>query len=111
MSEPLLQITTTTSTQEEGLLIARALVDQALVACAQLSGPILSVYTWQGDRCEEQEYRLTLKTRGSLFKAVQQKIQQLHSYQVPQIIAVLIERSSQPYEDWLLTQTQPTTEQ
>jgi len=105
MSEPLIQISTTFSSKEEGLKLGKDLVQARLVACAQLSGGLTSQYEFGGEFCEDTEYQLTLKTRESLFDKVQQEISQRHSYQTPQITAVRIEKSSPAYREWLLTQT------
>lgn len=103
--ESLLQVTTTLPSQEQALELGRALVEAGLVACAQMSGPITSLYRWQGKLCEDQEFRLTLKTRLGLYKALEQKILSLHPYQVPQILATEMTDWNQDYGLWVLENT------
>jgi len=103
--DPLLQVTTTLPSQEQALELGRALVKQGLAACAQTSGPITSQYRWQGKFCEDREYRLTLKTRLGLYKALEKKIQSLHPYQVPQILATELTAWNPEYAEWVRENT------
>jgi len=90
----------TASSQEEGEAIASALVELKLAACVSLV-PIHSIYTWQGKVNVEQEWQLTIKTDLSQFSVLSEKIKELHSYQVPEIIALPIVAGSQSYLDWI----------
>ncbi len=96
-----IQIATTTSSPEEAEQIALALVERRLVACAQVSGPVTSVYRWQGNLEQGNEWHCTLKTRESLFEQVTAAIRALHSYKCPEIVATRIEMVSADYEAWL----------
>ncbi len=96
-----IQIDTTTSTREEAQQIASDLVDRRLVACAQITGPVTSIYRWK-DRVEQaEEWMCTLKTRESLFHEVAVAIRQLHSYECPEIIAVPIVDGNEDYLSWM----------
>lgn len=77
------------------------LIDQHLVACAQVSGPVTSVYHWQGTVEEGVEWVCTLKTLESLFEKVAAAIREVHSYQCPEIVATPIVRASEDYLAWL----------
>lgn len=99
------QIVTTTDTREIAQAIARALVECRLAACAQISGPIESVYRWQGAIETAQEWRLTIKTRAALYPEVESAIRALHPYQTPQIIAIPIATGSADYLAWLEAET------
>ncbi len=96
-----IQIATTTATRDEAQQIARMLIEHRLVACAQVTGPVTSVYHWQ-DRVEEgEEWLCTLKTRASLFEKVATAIREVHSYQCPEIVATPIMEASADYLAWL----------
>lgn len=103
-------IYTTTPTQALAEQIASDLIDRKLAACVQISQPISSHYTWQGQHYVDQEWRISIKTRAALFDAVSLCIVQLHPYDVPQIIATEIVKCSQEYREWLLSQTRHTTD-
>lgn len=96
-----IQIATTTVTHDEALLIARVLVDARLAACAQILGPVTSIYHWQGKVEEGEEWVCTLKTREDLFAKVEMAICEIHSYQCPEIIATQIVTASDSYLAWL----------
>ncbi len=96
-----MQIATTTATQAEAQQIARMLIEQHLVACAQVTGPVTSVYHWQGKVEEGEEWVCTLKTRESLFDKVASIIREVHSYQCPEIVASPITAASEDYLAWL----------
>jgi periplasmic divalent cation tolerance protein len=90
----------TASTLDEAIHLARTLVTERLVACANYF-PITSVYTWQGQLEQSQEYQLMLKTDLGLFEALQTRIAQLHTYEVPEIIALQIDQGSSAYLTWI----------
>ena len=96
-----LQVVTTTEQREDAERIARELVERRLAACAQIVGPIRSVYRWQGDIEMAEEWQCWAKTRRELYEPVEQAIRQLHGYQVPEILAVPIIDGSADYLAWL----------
>jgi periplasmic divalent cation tolerance protein len=96
-----LQIVTTTASRDEAEQIARALVEQRLAACVQVVGPISSTYQWKGKLETSQEWLCVIKTRQSHYRAVEDAIRQLHSYDVPEILAFSVAAGSQNYLDWL----------
>jgi periplasmic divalent cation tolerance protein len=91
----------TTANEENAAAIGRALVEERLAACANLVGPIRSIYRWQDAVEDAVEHLLIIKTRARLFLALEARIKQLHPYQVPEIIAVNIEQGSAQYLDWI----------
>ncbi len=105
MSDEFIQVFTTTGTQEEARKIAAALVDQRLAGCVQIAGPIQSVYRWQGKMETATEWQCWIKTRRDCFDQVEQAICKLHSYDVPEILAVPIVAVSGAYLKWLREQT------
>lgn len=95
----------TASSREEAEAIATFLVKSQLAACVNLL-PIHSIYTWQGELHQEQEWQLLIKTDLAQFDTLAAKIRELHSYEVPEIIALPIVSGSQPYLQWLDEQVQ-----
>lgn len=98
----LIRILTTTPSTEVAQSISDQLIKLKLVACAQISQPITSVYSWQGEICHDTEYQVCLKTTSELYSAVETKIKALHPYDVPQIIATEIIHSSDEYQKWIV---------
>jgi len=95
----------TVSSMEEAKKISYALVESKLAACANIVPSITSVYTWQGKICEDQECLLIIKTRKELFPTLREKVKSLHSYTVPEIIALPILEGSKSYLDWIREET------
>jgi len=93
----------TTASQQEAEVIATSLVQSQLAACVSLV-PIHSIYTWQGELHREQEWQLLIKTDLAQFETLAVKIRELHSYEVPEIIALPIVAGSQPYLQWISDQ-------
>lgn len=90
---------------EEASMIARTLVAEKLVACVNMVPQIRSIYWWKGEVCDDQELLLIMKTRSSLVDAVQQRVQGLHSYEVPEIIAMPIAGGLPAYLEWVVEST------
>lgn len=90
----------TVNSEESGKAIASTLVSSKLAACVTLL-PVQSIYTWQEEIHHEQEWQLIIKTDLTHFKTLAKKIQELHSYEVPEIIALPIVAGSQSYLDWI----------
>ncbi|AFY58963.1 uncharacterized protein involved in tolerance to divalent cations [Rivularia sp. PCC 7116] len=93
----------TTGSQKEAEQIANVLVEANLAACVSFS-PISSIYTWQGKVHNDQEWQLFIKTDLSRFPTLEAKILELHSYEVPEIIAIPILKGHQPYLQWIAQQ-------
>ena len=94
----------TVADSEEGKKIAQALLTEKLAACISMT-PVESFYTWQEKINHDREWQLFIKTRFNLFSQVAEKIQTLHSYDVPEIIALPILAGSQPYLNWIADST------
>jgi|GEM_PF-81570 len=97
----------TTGSPQESENIARTLVDEQLAACVNRTGPVQSVYRWQGQVEQSQEELLIIKTRRDLFAALARRIRQLHSYAVPEIIGVPVLEGDADYLRWLREQVAP----
>ncbi|WP_204152826.1 divalent-cation tolerance protein CutA [Leptolyngbya sp. CCY15150] len=90
----------TVSSQSEGEAIARSLVERNLAACVSLM-PIQSIYRWQGALCKDAEWQLVIKTNLAQGEDLVQAIQALHSYDLPEIIALPIVAGSSAYLAWV----------
>lgn len=77
------------------------LVEQRLVACVNVVGPVRSVFLWKGKVEDESELLLLMKTRADRYAELETAIQELHPYEVPEVIAIPIERGSQAYLSWV----------
>jgi periplasmic divalent cation tolerance protein len=91
----------TCGSEEEGLKIAHALVQERLAACVNLMSPIRSIYRWEGKICDEKEWLLIIKTQTARFDDLEKRVKALHSYSVPEIIALPIVTGSPSYLNWL----------
>ena len=100
MSEYLLVISTVPS-EKEGSTIAKAIVEERLAACVNVTSGIQSFYWWEERIADDREFILFIKTKASLFLELETKIKALHSYQVPEIIAIPIQSGSKEYLDWI----------
>lgn len=98
-----------TSSQAEAEKIAKVLVESQLAACVSLV-PITSIYTWDNKLHQEQEWQLLIKTELALFAAITLKIQELHTYEVPEIIALPLVAGSKPYLQWISQQVNLSNE-
>jgi periplasmic divalent cation tolerance protein len=85
--------------------IARRLVEERLAACVQIVGPVTSTYRWQGKIEQAEEWMCVIKTVGELFSRVEQSIRQVHSYELPEIIATPIVAGSPAYLAWVRAET------
>ena len=94
-------ILVTAGSETEAETIAKALVEEQLAACVNILGPIRSIYCWQGKVADEREWLLLIKTPAERFAAVETKVKALHSYQVPEVIALPIVAGAEGYLRWL----------
>ena len=104
MSE-FIQVTTTASTKDEAAKIATALLERRLAACVQVVGPIESRYWWNGKIEQSGEWLCIIKTIRERYPAVESTIRANHSYEVPEIVICPIEGGSEPYLEWLRSET------
>lgn len=98
-------ILVTASSRQEALAIAQALVADNLAACVSFT-QIHSVYTWQGKVNSDDEWQLVIKTHIDKFPQLETKIKAIHSYEVPEIIALPIVAGSLQYLNWISEQIQ-----
>ncbi|MDR2341691.1 MAG: divalent-cation tolerance protein CutA [Campylobacteraceae bacterium] len=91
---------TTTSDEEAAQRIADRLLKENLAACISFV-PVFSNYKWQGRICKESEVELQIKTKAKNYKKIEELIKSLHTYEVPQIIAVEITHGLDDYLKWI----------
>jgi periplasmic divalent cation tolerance protein len=92
----------TCGSRKEARKIARALVGQGLAACVSAIGvPVASTYRWKGKVESAKEFLLIVKTSKRRFGAVAKAVRELHSYEVPEIIALPIAAGARTYLDWI----------
>jgi periplasmic divalent cation tolerance protein len=96
-----IQIITTAPSRKLAMRIAEELVEKRLAACVQLDGPLYSIYRWQGKVERGVEWRLSIKTLASRFDSVATAIREVHTYDVPEILAFPVARGSDSYLNWL----------
>lgn len=99
-------IYTTAASMEEAQNIADTLVGRQLAACVQIMPGVRSVYNWRGKIAQSDETLCIIKTEAKRFKAIAQVIEQIHSYEVPELVAVPIVHGSIDYLSWLNDQVE-----
>ncbi len=98
--EPLV-VLVTASSADEAARLARALVDERLAACVNIIPGLRSIYRWQGQVEDAAEVLLIIKTGHHLLAALTDRVRVLHSYTVPEVIALPISGGAAPYLEWL----------
>jgi len=95
------QVTTTTGGRHDAEQIAAELVSHRLAACVQVTGPIASTFRWQGKVEKAEEWMCTAKTSRQQLDAIQKLLDEIHPYEVPELIATPIADGSAAYLKWL----------
>ena len=95
----------TVSSEKEGEKIAGALVKERLAACVNLIGGMRSTFRWKGQISSEQEVLLIAKTKDKLFEQLKKRVTELHSYEVPEILALPILAGFEKYLNWIEKET------
>jgi periplasmic divalent cation tolerance protein len=94
-------VLSTAGSEEEARNIARHLVEHQLAACVNIAPRIESIYRWQGKVESSQEWLLLIKTTAEKFPAVRDAVRQLHSYELPECIALSVEDGTADYLEWI----------
>jgi periplasmic divalent cation tolerance protein len=105
--EDLLLVLSTAASREEGVGIGRRLVEERLAACVNVVPAARSVFVWEGELQEADEALLVIKTRRDRYADLERRIQALHSYSVPEILAVPIASGSPAYVAWVRESASP----
>ena|SRR5579864_5204293 len=94
-------VLSTAGSEDEARKIALHLVEQHLAACVNVVPRIESIYRWQGKMESSREWLLLIKTTAEKFPGVRDAIRELHSYELPECIAISIEEGSAAYLEWI----------
>ncbi|HKR51931.1 MAG TPA: divalent-cation tolerance protein CutA [Pseudonocardiaceae bacterium] len=105
MSSEHVIVASTMDSADAAQALAAGAIEAKLGACAQIVGPITSVYRWDGEVQTEQEWRVEIKTTADRVAALTEHIKANHSYDVPEIIAIPITGGSAEYLSWLVDET------
>jgi periplasmic divalent cation tolerance protein len=100
-----LTVLTTTDAPEKADALARTAVEAKVAACAQIEGPVTSVYRWEGAVQTEKEWRVLYKTTADQYPALEAHIKATHDYETPEIIATPITHGSDAYLSWVSAET------
>lgn len=103
MTADYLVVMVTASSLDEATAIANHLVEHHLAACVSLF-PVSSIYTWDNQVHRDQEWQLMIKTQQDQFTALETAVHELHSYDVPEVIALPVIAGSLPYLNWISDQ-------
>ena len=94
----------TVSSEDEGKDIAKKLLEQRLIACANLF-PINSIYYWENKLQEDIEFAIIMKTRSELIDRLIVELKKIHSYDIPCIVSWPIEKGNREYLNWVKEET------
>jgi periplasmic divalent cation tolerance protein len=94
-------VLTTAASPEEARALGRALVDEQLAACVTIIPLVESIYRWKGNIESSGETMLLLKTGVDRLAALETRLRQLHSYEVPEFLVLLVESGNRAYLDWM----------
>jgi periplasmic divalent cation tolerance protein len=95
----------TTANQDDAAKIADHVVKSRLAACASTIPAVRSTYWWEGTIMNDEESLVVIKTTSDKYLALQETIQRLHSYKVPEIIAIPVIKGLPPYLEWVCRET------
>jgi len=101
MTEGIVVVMMTAPGEKEAVEIAREVVSEGLAACCNIVGGVRSIYTWKGEVADEREVLCLLKTKRSLFEELKARIVELHSYDVPEVVAVDVASGHADYLRWV----------
>ncbi len=101
MAAEVLLVISTFPDAETAERISRTLVTEKLAACANIMSPVRSIYHWQGKIEDAAEILVFFKLTASSYEAFEQRVKELHPYDVPEIIALPLSRGSEDYLRWV----------
>ena len=107
METGVIVVLTTAGSEEQADRIARGLVEAELAACVNVVGGARSTYRWEGQVTRDTELLLLVKTTADRFDAVRSKIQELHTYELPEVIALPVADADPAILDWIRDSVAP----
>ena len=99
--QPVVLVLTTIAADADGVALARTLVDERLAACVNVLPPMTSVYRWKGQIEQDPEQQLVIKTTADRVFALERRVRELHSYELPEFIVIRGEAGSAGYLAWV----------
>ena len=102
---PAIVVLVTAGSEQEAETIATALLEERLAACVNVTSPVRSLYRWEGRIADDREWQMVIKTQARLFDALAARVRALHSYDVPEIIALPVLAGTTDYVDWIQNET------
>ncbi|MDQ2583887.1 divalent-cation tolerance protein CutA [Saccharothrix yanglingensis] len=105
MSDNHVVVITTTDSEDAAGTLARAVVEARLAACVQVSGPIRSVYRWDGAVQDDREWQLWIKTAYDRVDELTEFVKARHGYDVPEVLALPVLGGNTDYLAWITEQT------
>ena len=102
---PAIVVLVTVGSEQEAETIATALLEERLAACVNVTSPVRSLYRWEGRIADDRECQMVIKTQARLFEALAARVRALHSYDVPEIIALPVLAGTTDYVDWIQNET------
>ena len=103
---PAIVVLVTVGSEREAETIATALLEERLAACVNVTSPVRSLYRWEGRIADDREWQLIIKTQARLFEALATRVRALHSYDVPEIIALPVLAGTADYVGWIQNETE-----
>ncbi len=97
----------TAPNEESAAELAKTLVNEGLLACANLVPRVRSIYRWQGKLCDEAETLLVCKTTRAALDRLKTRVASLHSYETPEVLALPVEAGAEKYLAWVTGSVQP----
>jgi periplasmic divalent cation tolerance protein len=100
--QPISVIVTSVGTEQQAVEISEELIARRLATCVNIVPCLRSIYRWKGKVCEDTEYLLLIKTPLALFDPVSEAIRELHSYELPEIMSLNVDRAESAFHAWIL---------
>jgi periplasmic divalent cation tolerance protein len=104
--KPFILVSTTFENKADAERISKLLLERKLIACAQITGPITSLYRWKGATTSATEFSLSLKTTPSCAEVVKALLSREHPYDLPEIVVQEVDNSSNEYSQWVYGEVQ-----
>jgi periplasmic divalent cation tolerance protein len=108
--DPITVVMTSVGTEQQAVEISEELIARRLATCINIVPCLRSIYRWKGKVCEDTEYLLLVKTPRRMFERVTDAIRELHSYELPEILALPVEAAEPTFHEWILHMVEPAEE-
>jgi periplasmic divalent cation tolerance protein len=105
--DPITVMLTSVGTEQQAVEISEELIARRLATCVNIVPCLRSIYRWKGKVCEDTEYLLLIKTPRRLFERVAEAIRELHSYELPEILALPVDVAETTFHRWILQMVEP----